>query len=121
MVAWALLKTQDRVMQGTGKPAWAAESELSLGAALLRGKVTERLPISQSVPWAGNQWELYVPDWLQCHLQPVTPPGPPGPKPLSPQNWKNHCISSLEGAMVYCELQAPFEASGVGSNGCLLF
>ena len=54
VVAWALLKTQDRVMQGTRKPAWAAESELSLGAAPLDGKVNERLPVSQTVPWAGN-------------------------------------------------------------------
>ena len=38
VVGWALLKTQDGVMRGTGKAAWAAESELSLGAALLVGR-----------------------------------------------------------------------------------
>lgn len=68
VVAQALLKTQDRVVQGTGESAWAADCELSLGAAFPDGKVNERLPISWPMPWAGSQWELYVPDLLQCHL-----------------------------------------------------
>ena len=121
VVAWALLKTQDRVVQGTGEPARAAECELSLGVAFLDGNVNKRLPVSWSVPWAGSQWELYVPDRLQCHLQPVMPPGPPGPRASFTAELEESLRYLLGGALVYSEPLAPCLAAGVGSNGCLLF